>query len=96
LQEWKPFVTDTLTVTTEPPGAAVYLRRFQRDASGAFPPWESNVGTTPIQNREIARGEYLLKDREDGYAPILRSLSNALDRMENGLWNPGGAAHVAG
>lgn len=88
LQEWKPFVTETLSVTTEPAGAKVYLRRFQRDASGEFTPREY-IGTTPIQNRQIARGEYLLAIEKDGHAPVLRSLSNALDRLENGLWIPG-------
>jgi formylglycine-generating enzyme required for sulfatase activity len=88
LKEWRPFFTDVLSVASDPPGAAVYLRRFQRDASGQFVPRE-HVGVTPLQDREIARGEYLLMIEKEGYAPVLRTMSNALARVENALWIPG-------
>ena len=65
------WVTDVLSVTTDPPGAGVYLQRYQPDATGKFPEREF-IGTTPIEGLEIARGEYLLSIEKDGYVPFQR------------------------
>jgi hypothetical protein len=51
-----PTLADTLSVTTSPASAQVYLKRFAPDASGALPPREL-IGATPIKNLQIARGE---------------------------------------
>jgi len=64
-----PTISDTITVTTEPAGAQVYLKRFAPDQAGKFPPRES-FGTTPINNLRIARGEYILYIEKDGYAKL--------------------------
>jgi eukaryotic-like serine/threonine-protein kinase len=55
-----PTISDTLSVTTEPPGALVYLKRFSADESGQFPPREL-VGATPVKDLRIARGQYVIQ-----------------------------------
>ena len=90
LREWLPFVTEDFSISTDPPGAEISLRRFQRDESGSFYPPE-RIGTSPIQNRQIARGDYLLMIEKQGYVPILRTVSNAFQRVERGLWIKGAA-----
>jgi eukaryotic-like serine/threonine-protein kinase len=71
-----PEITDDLSVTTEPPGAQVYLRRFAADASGHFPPRQL-IGTTPIHDLPIPSGNFLMFIEKDGYAPVQRTLSTA-------------------
>jgi formylglycine-generating enzyme required for sulfatase activity len=71
-----PEITDDLPVTSDPPGAEVYLRRFLQDASGHFPPRQL-VGTTPIHQLRIPRGSYLMYIEKNGYVPIQRTLSTA-------------------
>ncbi len=72
-----PTISDTLTVTSEPSGAQVYLKRFSPDALGKFPP-RALVGTTPINNLRIARGQYILYLEKDGYAKTERTVSGAI------------------
>jgi len=71
-----PEITDDLSVTTEPPGAQVYLGRFAADASGHFPP-RYLIGTTPINDLHIPSGDYLMYIEKKGYAPVQRTLSTA-------------------
>ena len=75
-----PTISDTLSVATDPPGASVYLRRFNRDALGSSPARQL-VGTTPMVNRRIARGEYILSIEKDGYAPNERAFSGLAARQ---------------
>lgn len=77
LDKLMPLVSDTLTVSSEPPGARVFLRRFQPSADGKFPEREF-VGETPFENKQIARGQYLLYLEKDGFAPFSRSISGRL------------------
>lgn len=79
-----PLITDDLTVVSDPPGAAVAVKRFAQDEAGRSPAWET-VGTTPIEHRRIARGEYLLSVDKDGYVPFQRTISSMLRRMESVL-----------
>ena len=72
-----PTIADTLTVSTEPAGARVYLKRFSPNQSGESPPRQL-IGTTPITNLRIARGDYILSLERDGYAPMERTISGAL------------------
>lgn len=74
-----PVIADHLTVASEPTGAKVFLRRFQPDGGGAgkFPEREF-IGTTPIDNRQIARGQYLMYLEKDGFVPLVRSISGRL------------------
>jgi eukaryotic-like serine/threonine-protein kinase len=74
-----PTISDTLTVTSEPAGAQVYLKRFSPDAAGNFPPRQL-VGTTPIRELRIARGQYLLYVEKDGFAKTVQTISGALLR----------------
>ena len=82
-----PIISDTLTVSIEPAGASVYLKRFAADESGAFPP-RRLVGTTPIKEMRVARGDYVLTVEREGYATFERTISSALCRAE-GKRNPG-------
>jgi serine/threonine protein kinase/formylglycine-generating enzyme required for sulfatase activity len=74
-----PTISDTLTVTSEPSGAQVYLKRFSPDAAGNFPPRQL-VGTTPIRDLRIARGQYLLYVEKDGFAKTAQTISGTLLR----------------
>jgi serine/threonine protein kinase/formylglycine-generating enzyme required for sulfatase activity/dienelactone hydrolase len=67
-------ISDTLTITTEPAGANVYLKRFAPDANGQFPQRQL-AGVTPIANLNIARGDYLLYVEKEGFAPFTRTIS---------------------
>jgi serine/threonine protein kinase/formylglycine-generating enzyme required for sulfatase activity len=71
-----PEITDDLSVTTDPPGAEVYLKRFSKEAS-EHGPQRQLVGTTPIHDLPIPRGSYLMCIEKSGYAPIQRTLSTA-------------------
>jgi len=66
-----PVISDTLSVTSEPSGARVYLKRF---VPGTDVPREL-IGETPLANVRIARGDYVLSVEKDGYAPFERSVS---------------------
>jgi formylglycine-generating enzyme required for sulfatase activity len=79
-----PEITDDLSVTTEPPGAQVYLKRFAADASGHFPPRQL-AGTTPIHDLPISSGNYLMYIEKNGYASIQRTLSTAAYHASAGM-----------
>jgi len=87
LEKLMPMVADPLSVTTEPSGARVYLRRFMPDTAGANPMREM-VGTSPINNLRIARGDYLITIEKDGYAPFERTLCGGLARVGTALMPP--------
>ena len=72
-----PTIADSLSVTSEPAGAAVYLRRFDPDKDGRFPE-RQRIGTTPISNAQIARGQYVLSVEKDGFASNEQSISGAI------------------
>jgi formylglycine-generating enzyme required for sulfatase activity/tRNA A-37 threonylcarbamoyl transferase component Bud32 len=68
-----PVISDSVSVTTTPPGAAVYLKRFTRNPSSN--PVRQLVGTTPLTNARVARGEYILTIEKEGFASIERTFS---------------------
>lgn len=68
-------ISDTVTIKTEPAGARVYLKRFSRDESGKIPPRQL-IGTTPLSDQRIARGDYLLEIEKEGYAESKQVFSN--------------------
>jgi serine/threonine protein kinase/formylglycine-generating enzyme required for sulfatase activity/predicted esterase len=74
-----PTISDTLSVTTDPGGARVYLKRFLPDEKGNFPPREL-VGTTPINNLRIPRGQYILYIERNGKAQTERTVSGTIMR----------------
>src|SRR5258705_5504293 len=77
-----PVISNTISVKTDPPGAQVYLKRFLPDKVGTFPERQL-VGTTPIDNLRIARGQYLLYIEKDGYAKIESTVSGAMMHAGN-------------
>ena len=82
-----PTISDTFSVTTDPAGADVYLKRFSPDESGKFPARQM-VGTTPIKDLRIARGEYVLYIEKSGYASFERTISSKLAPVGNALLPP--------
>jgi predicted Ser/Thr protein kinase len=82
-----PIISDDLSVETEPAGASVYLKRYDRDAAGQSPPRQL-IGTTPIKNLKIARGDYIVYIEKDGYAPVQRGVSSAMDRVNRAVLGP--------
>jgi serine/threonine protein kinase/formylglycine-generating enzyme required for sulfatase activity len=83
-----PTISDTLSVTTEPAGARVYLKRYQPDENGVFPARQS-IGMTPITKLRIPKAPQILYLEKDGYAPVQRVISNRLIKFGNNLlWNP--------
>ncbi|HEY9231335.1 MAG TPA: SUMF1/EgtB/PvdO family nonheme iron enzyme, partial [Blastocatellia bacterium] len=79
-----PTIGNLLSVNSEPAGAQVYLKRFSPD-SAATP--RELVGTTPIRNLQIARGDYLLTVEKPGFASLERTISGA-------LWDEGTGAII--
>jgi formylglycine-generating enzyme required for sulfatase activity/dienelactone hydrolase len=68
-----PTISDTLSATTDPPGASVYLTRFRPESDA--PPVRLQIGTTPLTNVRIARGAYILAIEKEGFAPFERTVS---------------------
>jgi formylglycine-generating enzyme required for sulfatase activity len=77
-----PTISNTISVKTDPAGAQVYLKPFAPDASGKFPPRQL-VGTTPIENLRVARGQYILYIEKDGYGKTEQTVSGAIMRVGN-------------
>ena len=74
-----PAISDTVSVTTEPEGAAVYVKRFGRGAAGPASA-RRLLGTSPLTDARISRGEYILSIEKEGYAPIERTVSGVAMR----------------
>jgi formylglycine-generating enzyme required for sulfatase activity len=74
-------VTDVLSVTTEPPGARVLVRRFEPDR-GADGGETRDLGLTPLKGVAIARGDYVLRFEREGFEPFERTISSALPRAD--------------
>ncbi len=69
------FIYDTLSVTTEPEGAKIFLKRF--DPSGQNSDIKGEYfGVTPTKYLMIARGDYLVTLEKDGYSTIQRIASS--------------------
>jgi serine/threonine protein kinase/formylglycine-generating enzyme required for sulfatase activity/predicted esterase len=83
-----PVISDRLTVTTAPAGASVYLKRFAPNAESSAAVERQYIGTTPINNLRVARGEYILSLEKDGYATAERTISNVLSLTGNLLVPP--------
>ena len=69
----------TISVSTEPAGASVYLRRYQPDAPDNAPA-RVLAGTTPLTDLRVARGDYVLQIEKVGFAPAERTISGTLIR----------------
>lgn len=71
-----PGFADFLTITTNPEGAEVYLKRFDPNPEGHSPDREY-VGVTPINNLRVIRGGYKIYLEKEGYAACERVFSSA-------------------
>jgi Serine/threonine protein kinase len=90
-----PSISDTLTVSSEPAGAKVYLKRYQPDANGAFPERQL-IGSTPITKLRIPKGPQIIYLEKDGYAPVQTVISNRLIKFgENINWNPSSSVEIS-
>jgi serine/threonine protein kinase len=69
-----PVVSNSLSVTSEPSGARVYLRRFDSSLAENSPP-RTLVGRTPLPELEIARGDYVISVEKEGFVPFRRTWS---------------------
>ncbi len=82
-----PIIADDFSVETEPSGAQVFLKHFTADQGGQIAARQL-IGTTPINNLPIARDDYIIEIEKAGYAPIQRSFSSALDRVQRAILGP--------
>ncbi len=74
-------VSDEITITSDPPGARVFLTPFAPEATGppaaAFP-----AGVTPIEALRVPRADYLVRIAKEEYRPADRIASTAYRRNE--------------
>jgi serine/threonine protein kinase/formylglycine-generating enzyme required for sulfatase activity len=95
LMAMMPMLADSISVTTEPAGASVYLRRYQEDESGNFPE-RRFIGTTPIKGLQIPRGAEIVDIEKDGYAPVQTVISSRLITFaDNIVWNPSPSVEIS-
>src|SRR6266516_4404813 len=79
-----PLVSDRLTVTSEPAGARVYVRRFTPEALRQ-PPDSVLIGETPIAERRLARGDYRVTVVKPGFVPLEALASSHAERVQRAL-----------
>jgi serine/threonine protein kinase/formylglycine-generating enzyme required for sulfatase activity/pimeloyl-ACP methyl ester carboxylesterase len=77
LSQLMPTISDTLSVTSEPAGASVYLKRFTPGDAGRSQE-RRLIGTTPMSSMRIARGQYILYIEKEGFAGAEQTLSGAI------------------
>lgn len=75
-----PAISDSLTVTTDPQGADVYLQRFSSNSDEELE--RVLVGNTPIIDLRIARATYRVSLEKEGFAALERVISSELNRAE--------------
>jgi eukaryotic-like serine/threonine-protein kinase len=63
--------TQSVSITSEPSGATVYLQRFKGPVARV------RAGTTPLKLPRLIRADYLVTVEKDGYEPVTRPLSIA-------------------
>jgi serine/threonine protein kinase/formylglycine-generating enzyme required for sulfatase activity len=71
-----PTISQIISVKTDPAGAEVYLKRYAPETPGDSP--RTLVGTTPINDLRIPRGQYILYLEKSGYAKIEHSISGTI------------------
>ena len=74
-------VTNEISVTSEPPGARVYIAMFG-DSTVADSSDGTLIGTTPVRQYVIARGDYRVLVKVPGYDPARRIASRFLSPSE--------------
>ena len=73
-------IADSISVETEPTGAAVYLTRFTVGANGTVSA-RRLLGTSPLSHVPIARGQYVLGVEKEGFSPIEKTVSGVAVRQ---------------
>ncbi len=73
-----------INVTSDPPGATVYLERVRDDGETSA---RALLGTTPLDKVAVAKADYVISLEKSGYAPVARSISLVPIRF-NGLILP--------
>jgi serine/threonine protein kinase/formylglycine-generating enzyme required for sulfatase activity len=76
-----PTISQTISVKTDPAGAEVYLKRYAPEESGESR--RTLVGSTPISDLRIPRGQYILYLEKSGYAKTERSISGLILHVGN-------------
>ena len=71
-----PTISEVISVTTDPAGAQVYLKRFTTDLADKEP--RLLQGTTPIKDLRVARGDYILYIEKDGYNKTELAISGTI------------------
>ncbi|MCG8468379.1 MAG: SUMF1/EgtB/PvdO family nonheme iron enzyme [Gemmatimonadetes bacterium] len=81
-------VSDVISVRSDPPGATVDLWSFEdgpgasgADELGTIGPM-TRLGTTPLVDVRLARGDHYLTLTAEGYAPVERVVSSRLPRTD--------------
>ncbi len=69
-------ISDDLSISTTPPGAEVYLRRFGSSQA-------ERLGVTPIEHARVARDEYVVSIRKAGFAEFERTVSSSIERSNS-------------
>lgn len=87
IKQLMPTIADEFSVTSEPVGANVYVKRYAPDDAGNFPERQI-IGTTPINKLRIARGHYLLYIEKEGFAPFVRTVSLVPEQFGRVDYNP--------
>ena len=77
----RPVFMDELTVITQPEGALVYLEPFALDETESADV-RRLIGTTPIVDMELPRGEYRAFIEMAGFQTLERLVSSELNRAE--------------
>ena len=65
-------ISAPVTISSEPPGAAVFIERVTGDGETAP---RVRLGSTPLRNQPLAKGDYVLTVEKDGFAPMSRSIT---------------------
>jgi hypothetical protein len=86
-------VTNEISVTSEPPGARVYIAMFG-DSTVADSSDGTLIGTTPVRQYITARGDYRVVVKAPGYDPA-RRIASRFPLTERRL-EPGRPVHRAG
>jgi len=82
-----PTVSMTLSVRTKPDGADVYLRLYAPDERGAVAE-RQHVGATPVDDLQVARGDYVLSLERAGFATVERTVSGTILRASRFVMMP--------
>lgn len=70
--------SDLITVSSEPPGARIFVQRF--DPAVRLPPDSQEIGTTPLEAHRVPRGSHRFSLHLEGRVPVERIVSTETTR----------------